>query len=238
MTMVAILSGAGISTDSGIPDYRGPNGLWRRDPEAERLVTYGPYMADPEVRRRSWLMRRDAPVLTAEPNAAHRAIAAYERTGNALRVITQNVDGLHQAAGVPDRKVFELHGTARSVVCTACHARSPMAEALERLDAGDPDPACRACGGILKPATVMFGQRLDPVVLANAMSVAKAAEVFVAVGTSLQVQPAASLAGIAAEHGARLIIVNAEPTPYDPLAAEVVREPIGTALPALLERLP
>ncbi|MFD8012959.1 NAD-dependent deacetylase [Streptomyces sp. NPDC058955] len=237
MTMVAILSGAGISTDSGIPDYRGPNGLWRRDPEAERLVTYGPYMADPEVRRRSWLMRRDAPVLTAEPNAAHRAIAAFERTGHALRVITQNVDGLHQAAGLPDRKVFELHGTVRSVVCTACHARSPMAEALERLEAGEPDPVCRACGGILKPATVMFGQRLDPVVLGHAMSVAKAAEVFIAVGTSLQVQPAASLAGIAAEHGARLIIVNAEPTPYDPLAAEVLREPIGTALPALLDRL-
>ncbi|MFB7939339.1 NAD-dependent deacetylase [Streptomyces sp. NPDC056049] len=237
MTMVAILSGAGISTDSGIPDYRGPNGLWRQDPEAERLVTYGPYMADPDVRRRSWLMRRDAPVLTAEPNAAHLAVAAFARTGHAVRVITQNVDGLHQAAGVPDRKVLELHGTARSVVCTACHARSPMAEALERLDAGDPDPACRACGGILKPATVMFGQRLDPVVLGNAMSVAKAAEVFIAVGTSLQVQPAASLAGIAAEHGARLVVVNAEPTPYDPLAAEVLREPIGTALPALLRRL-
>ncbi len=138
---------------------------------------------------------------------------------------------------MPERKVFELHGSVRSVVCTACHARSPMAEALERLDAGDPDPACRSCGGILKPATVMFGQRLDPVVLADAMSVAKAAEVFVVAGTSLQVQPAASLAGIAAEHGARLIIVNAEPTPYDPLAAEVLREPIGTALPALLERL-
>ncbi len=237
MTMVAILSGAGISTDSGIPDYRGPNGLWRRDPDAERLVTYGPYMADPEVRRRSWLMRRDTSLLTAEPNAAHRAVAAFERTGHALRVITQNVDGLHQAAGVPERKVFELHGTARSVVCTACHARSPMAEALERLEAGDPDPACRACGGILKPATVMFGQRLDPVVLGNARAVAEAAEVFIAVGTSLRVQPAASLAGTAAEHGARLIVVNAEPTPYDPLAAEIVREPIGTALPALLERL-
>ncbi|WP_030762436.1 Sir2 family NAD-dependent protein deacetylase [Streptomyces griseus] len=237
MTMVAILTGAGVSTDSGIPDYRGPQGLWRQDPEAERLVTYGPYMADPEVRRRSWLMRRDAAVLTAEPNAAHRAIAAFDRSGHALRVITQNVDGLHQAAGLPARKVLELHGSARSVVCTACDARSPMAEALERLEAGDPDPACRACGGILKPATVMFGQRLDPVVLGNALSIAEAAEVFVAVGTSLQVQPAASLAGVAAEHGARLIVVNAEPTPYDPLADEVLREPIGTALPALLERL-
>ncbi|MER7516705.1 Sir2 family NAD-dependent protein deacetylase [Streptomyces sp. NPDC126499] len=237
MTMVAIFTGAGISTDSGIPDYRGPNGLWRRDPEAERLVTYGPYMADPEVRRRSWRMRLDGDALNAGPNAAHHAVAAYEKTGNALRVITQNVDGLHQAAGVPERKVLELHGSARSVVCTACHARSAMAEALERVRAGEDDPACRACGGILKPATVMFGQRLDPVVLGQAMSIAKAAEVFVAVGSSLQVQPAASLTGIAAEHGARLVIVNAEPTPYDPLADEVVREPIGTALPALLEKL-
>ncbi|MEU6929581.1 Sir2 family NAD-dependent protein deacetylase [Streptomyces sp. NPDC046385] len=237
MTMVAILSGAGISTDSGIPDYRGPDGLWRRDPEAERLVTYGPYMADPEIRRRSWRMRLDGPVLRAEPNVAHHAIAAFEKSGHALRVVTQNVDGLHQAAGVPERKVLELHGSARSVVCTACHARSSMAEALERVRGGEDDPACLVCGGILKSATVMFGQRLDPKVLGDAMSVAKAAEVFLAVGTSLQVQPAASLAGIAAEHGARLIIVNAEPTPYDPLADEVVREPIGTALPALLERL-
>ncbi|WP_345284081.1 SIR2 family NAD-dependent protein deacylase [Streptomyces gulbargensis] len=237
MTMVAILTGAGVSTDSGIPDYRGPQGLWRKDPEAERLVTYGPYMADPEIRRRSWRMRLDGPVLRARPNAAHLAIAAFERSGHALRVITQNVDGLHQAAGVPDRKVLELHGSARSVVCTACHARSSMEEALDRVRAGEADPPCRTCGGILKSATVMFGQRLDPVLLARAVSVAKAAEVFLAVGTSLQVQPAASLAGMAAEHGARLIVVNAEPTPYDPLAAEVIREPIGTALPALLERL-
>ncbi|WMX44244.1 SIR2 family NAD-dependent protein deacylase [Streptomyces roseicoloratus] len=237
MTMVAILSGAGISTDSGIPDYRGPAGMWRRDPEAERLVTYGPYMADPEIRRRSWRMRLDLSALRAEPNVAHHAVAAYEKTGNALRVITQNVDGLHQAAGVPERKVLELHGSARSVVCTACHARSSMDEALERVTAGEDDPACRTCGGILKAATVMFGQRLDPKVLGDAMSIAKAAQVFVAVGTSLQVQPAASLAGMAAENGARLIIVNAEPTPYDAIADEVVREPIGTALPSLLERL-
>ncbi|MEU8762655.1 Sir2 family NAD-dependent protein deacetylase [Streptomyces sp. NPDC048659] len=237
MAMIAILTGAGVSTDSGIPDYRGPQGVWRTDPEAERLVTYGPYMADPEIRRRSWRMRLEGPVLEAEPNAAHHAIAAFERSGHALRVLTQNVDGLHQAAGVPERKVLELHGTARSVVCTACHARSSAAEALDRVRAGEDDPACRGCGGILKPATVMFGQRLDPVVLANATAIAKAAEVFLAVGSSLQVHPAAALAGIASEHGARLIIVNAEPTPYDPLAAELIREPIGTALPELLERL-
>ncbi|MET7711548.1 Sir2 family NAD-dependent protein deacetylase [Streptomyces sp. NPDC005407] len=238
MTLVAILSGAGISTDSGIPDYRGPKGLWRRDPEAEKLVTYDYYMADPEIRRRSWQMRRDSTTWRAQPNAAHLAVAELDRqSGVAVRVITQNVDGLHQLAGMPERKVLELHGTARTVTCTGCHARSPMAQALERVEAGEEDPPCRACGGILKSATVMFGQRLDPAVLAEAMAIAKASEVFIAVGTSLQVQPAASLAGIAAEHGARLAIVNAEPTPYDELADEIVREPIGTALPALLKRL-
>ncbi|MFJ2089071.1 SIR2 family NAD-dependent protein deacylase [Streptomyces sp. NPDC087901] len=237
MTLVAILSGAGISTDSGIPDYRGPNGLWRKDPEAEKLVRYDLYMADPEIRRRSWQMRRTSATWNAEPNPAHRAVADLERSGVAVRVITQNVDGLHQAAGLSARKVLELHGTARQVVCTRCHARSTMAEALARVEAGEPDPSCGTCGGILKAATVMFGERLDPVVMGDAMAVAKGCEVFIAVGTTLQVQPAASLAGIAAEHGARLIVMNAEPTPYDALAQETIREPIGTALPALLKRL-
>ncbi|MFE4858588.1 NAD-dependent deacetylase [Streptomyces sp. NPDC056670] len=236
--LVAILSGAGISTDSGIPDYRGPNGLWRRDPEAEKLVTYSSYMADPEIRRRSWLMRRDSPALNAEPNAAHRAIVALERSGVPVRVITQNVDGLQQRAGFPERKILELHGTARAVSCTRCHARSAMAEALSRVTAGEADPACTVCGGILKSATVMFGERLDPEVLAQATAIAKACQIFIAVGTTLQVQPAASLAGIASDGGARLIIVNADPTPYDALADEVVREPIGTALPRLLHELP
>ncbi|MFD0318263.1 SIR2 family NAD-dependent protein deacylase [Streptomyces flavalbus] len=235
--MVALLSGAGISTDSGIPDYRGPNGLWRREPDAEKLVTYDSYMGDPEIRRRSWRMRRRDGALGAEPNAAHRAVAELERAGVPVRVITQNVDGLHQLAGMPARKVLELHGSARSVVCTQCHARSAMVDALARVDAGEDDPACLECGGILKPATVMFGERLDPVVLGDALAISKACQVFVAVGTSLQVQPAAGLAGVAADHGARLIIVNAEPTPYDDLADEVIREPIGTALPALLRRL-
>ncbi|MGW2558769.1 SIR2 family NAD-dependent protein deacylase [Streptomyces sp. NPDC001514] len=235
--LVTILSGAGISTDSGIPDYRGPNGLWRRDPEAEKLVTYEYYMGDPDIRRRSWQMRRKNRTLKAEPNAAHRAVAELERAGVPVRVITQNVDGLHQLAGMPARKVLELHGTARSIVCTKCHAKAPMEDALARVEAGEEDPPCLECGGILKSATVMFGERLDPVVLGEAMGIAKASEVFIAVGSSLQVQPAASLAGIAADSGARLIVVNAEPTPYDDRAAEVIREPIGTALPALLHRI-
>ncbi|MET8167536.1 Sir2 family NAD-dependent protein deacetylase [Streptomyces sp. NPDC005329] len=235
--LVAILSGAGVSTDSGIPDYRGPNGVWRKDPEAEKLVTYEYYMRDPEIRRRSWQMRRKTRALRAEPNAAHRAVAELERSGVPVRVITQNVDGLHQLAGMPVRKVLELHGTVRSVVCTRCHARGPMEDALARVEAGDEDPACLTCGGILKSATVMFGERLDPMVLGEAVAVTKACQVFVAVGTSLQVQPAAGLAGVAADHGARLVIVNAEPTPYDEIADDIVREPIGTALPKLLREL-
>ncbi|MFH8798867.1 SIR2 family NAD-dependent protein deacylase [Streptomyces sp. NPDC017936] len=235
--LVALLSGAGISTDSGIPDYRGPNGLWRRDPEAEKLVTYEHYMGDPEIRRRSWRMRRETHALGAEPNAAHRAVAELERSGVPVRVITQNVDGLHQLAGMPARKVIELHGTARSVVCTKCHARGPVEDALARVAAGEEDPPCLGCGGVLKAATVMFGERLDPVVLGEALAISKACQVFIAVGSSLQVQPAAGLAGVAADHGARLVVVNAEPTPYDGIADEVVREPIGTALPRLLEEL-
>jgi NAD-dependent deacetylase len=235
--LVAILSGAGISTDSGIPDYRGPNGLWQRDPEAQKLVTYEYYMADPEIRRRSWQMRRKNRTLHAEPNAAHRAVAGLERAGVPVRVITQNVDGLHQLAGMPARKVLELHGTARTVVCTGCQAKAPMEDALARVAAGEEDPPCLECGGILKSATVMFGERLDPAVLGEAIAITKACQVFIAVGTSLQVQPAAGLAGLAADHGARLIIVNAEPTPYDDQADEVVRKPIGTALPELLGKI-
>ncbi|MER6834208.1 NAD-dependent deacylase [Streptomyces cellulosae] len=235
--LVALLTGAGVSTDSGIPDYRGPAGLWRRDPDAEKLVTYEYYMADPEIRRRSWRMRQKHFAALPEPNAAHRAVAELERSGTAVRVITQNVDGLHQLGGMPDRKVLELHGTARAVVCTECHARTPMEDALARLAAGEDDPPCVDCGGVLKPATVMFGEALDPMVLGEAVAITKACTLFVAAGTSLQVHPAAGLAQVAVDHGARLIVVNAEPTPYDDLADEVVREPIGTSLPALLRRI-
>lgn len=235
--LVALLTGAGISTDSGIPDYRGPNGLWRKDPEAEKLVTYEYYMGDPEIRRRSWQLRRQTQALQAEPNAAHRAVVELERSGVPVRVITQNVDGLHQLAGLPARKVLELHGTAREFTCTRCHASGPMADAIARVEAGEDDPGCLVCGGILKSATVYFGEQLDPVVLGEAAAVTKACQVFIAVGSTLQVHPAAGLAGVAVDHGARLVIVNAEATPYDELAEEVVREPIGTALPRSLRGL-
>ncbi|WP_441245619.1 SIR2 family NAD-dependent protein deacylase [Kitasatospora sp. McL0602] len=235
--LIAVLTGAGISTDSGISDYRGPQGLWERDPEAQKLVTYEYYVAEPEIRRRAWLMRRDAGALRAEPNSGHLALVELERSGLPVRVLTQNVDGLHQKAGLPERKVFELHGTAQQVEYLRCHARSGMAEALDRVAAGEPDPACLVCGGVLKPATVMFGELLDPVVLDRARAVAVACDLFVAVGSTLQVHPAAGLVDIAVAGGARLVVVNASPTPYDALAEEVVREPIGTALPALVRRI-
>jgi NAD-dependent deacetylase len=230
---LTVLTGAGISTASGIPDYRGPNGLWRRDPEHEKLVTYDYYVADPEIRRRSWLSRAGSPAWTAEPNAAHRALAAVSDAW----IITQNVDRLHQRAGTHSERIVELHGNMFDAVCIGCGARGTTREVIARVEAGDPDPRCETCGGILQPATVMFGQRLDPRILDHAFSVTAQAEVFLAIGTSLQVHPAASLVDIAADAGARVVIVNAEPTPYDRLASEVIREPIAEAVPRLLRTL-
>jgi NAD-dependent deacetylase len=234
---VAVLTGAGISTDSGIPDFRGPQGIWTKNPGAERLSTYQVYVSDPAVRRRSWLARRDNPAWHAQPNRAHTALADLARSGLVTDVITQNIDGLHQKAGTPRDRVIELHGTMFSVVCVSCGDRSPMAGALARVEAGDEDPGCTRCGGILKSATVMFGQPLDPDVLARAGRAATACDVFLAVGSTLTVEPAASLCGLAVGAGAALVIVNRDPTPYDPIAAEVVRDPIGEAVPRIAGQL-
>jgi len=230
---IVALTGAGISTSSGIPDYRGPQGLWRQDPDHEKLVTFEYYVSDPDIRRRSWLFRRDNPAWTASPNAAHRALAERADT----LVITQNVDGLHQRAGLPGDRVLELHGNMYRAVCLSCGAPSTTREAIERVLAGEDDPRCVLCGGILKTGTVMFGEALDAVVLNRAVSEAQQADVFLAIGTSLRVQPAASLVDLAAQSGARVIVVNAEPTPYDQLAERVVREPIDAAVPLLLAEL-
>jgi NAD-dependent deacetylase len=228
---ICVLTGAGISTDSGIPDYRGPNGVWTRDPDAEKLVTLSYYVRDPEIRRKAWRMRRDtAP--DARPNAGHAALADLQRQGRLRALLTQNVDGLHQAAG--SAGVLELHGTVHQVQCLSCGARTPMADALARVDAGDPDPACLVCGGVLKSATVSFGQALDADVIDAAARAAADCDVFLAVGTSLGVHPAAGLVEVAAAAGARVVIVNAEPTPYDGIADLVVREPISEVLPRLL----
>ncbi|MDP5182420.1 NAD-dependent deacylase [Blastococcus sp. BMG 814] len=231
---VTVLSGAGISTDSGIPDYRGPNGVWTRDPDAEKLVTLSYYVADPDIRRRAWLMRRDMGALDVRPNAGHAALVDLERQGRLRALVTQNVDGLHQAAGSDPARVVEIHGTVHDVECLGCRARTAMQEALDRVAAGEPDPPCHACGGILKSATISFGQLLDPDVIDAAVAAARDCDLLLAVGTSLQVHPAAGLVDVAVRHGARVVVVNAEPTPYDDVADLVVREPIGTALPRLV----
>jgi NAD-dependent deacetylase len=229
---ISVLTGAGISTDSGIPDYRGPEGAWTRDPDAEKLVTLSYYLADPAIRRRSWLMRQAMQDADPQPNAGHLALVELERQGRLRALITQNIDGLHQAAG--SALVLEIHGTVNGVVCTSCGDRTSMRSALDRVAAGDPDPACLVCGGILKSATVYFGELLDERVLEASTAAAADCDVFLAVGTSLQVWPAAGLADLAVRAGARLVVVNAEPTPYDDVADLVVRDPIGTALPRLV----
>lgn len=230
---VVVLTGAGISTDSGIPDFRGPQGLWTRDPEAEKLSSIEHYLADPEIRRRVWQARRDHPAWSAEPNAAHRAIAGLERSGIGAWVITQNTDGLHQKAGTPPGKVLELHGSTFGVICTGCGDRTEMTDAVARLDAGESDPDCRRCGSILKASTVLFGEPLDQDVLEQSANRAAGCDLFLAVGSTLTVEPAASLCGIAAAAGAVLVVVNRDPTPYDDVATAVIREPIGTAVPRI-----
>jgi NAD-dependent deacetylase len=231
VSRVAVLTGAGISTDSGIPDYRGPNGVWTRDPAAADLFTYTNFMSDPAVRARFWRTYLGHPAWDAQPNAAHRALADLERNGSAVRILTQNIDGLHQKAGSTPRKVLELHGSMREVVCTACRIRTPTVDTLARVEAGNPDPPCTACGGTLKLAVVLFGEHLDANTVALAEKIAQACQLILAVGSSLQVEPAASLCTVAVNAGARLVIINRDPTPYDDLATGVVREPIGAALP-------
>jgi NAD-dependent deacetylase len=230
--VITVLTGAGISTESGIPDYRGPNGLWTRDPSAMRMMQIDVYVADADVRRRAWLERMHHPAWTAEPNAGHRALVDLERGGGLRSLITQNIDGLHQIAGSTD--VLELHGTIRRCRCLDCGHETPMQQQLDRVRNGDADPRCERCGGIQRSATVAFGQSLDPAVLAAAFEAAAACDEFWSVGTSLTVHPAAQLAGVAKEHGARLVIVNAQPTPYDDVADDVIRDPIGQALPRLV----
>jgi NAD-dependent deacetylase len=231
---ITVLTGAGISTDSGIPDFRGPQGVWTRDPEAEKLSTLHHYVHDPAIRRRAWRERRDHPAWDARPNAAHAALVDLERQGRLRALVTQNIDGLHQLAGSSPGLVLEVHGTMREVACLACGERTTMRSALDRVDAGEPDPACLTCGGILKSATISFGQALDAAVVEAAAEAAAGCDVFLAVGTSLTVHPAAGLVDLAAAQGARVVVVNAEPTPYDRTADLVVREPIGTALPRLV----
>ncbi|MCA1657342.1 MAG: Sir2 family NAD-dependent protein deacetylase, partial [Actinobacteria bacterium] len=219
---VTVLCGAGLSTDSGIPDFRGPNGVWTRNPAAQQMFTLQNYLADPAVRRQAWQNRRDHPAWTARPNAAHHALVDLERAGRLRAIVTQNIDGLQQQAGSSPDRVIEIHGTLREVQCLRCADRMPMLDVLARVDAGEADPPCLRCGGVLKSATISFGQALVPEVLAAAVAAAQDCDLFIAVGSSLSVQPAAGLAEVAHASGARVAIVNAQPTPYDDLADVVL----------------
>lgn len=230
---IAVLTGAGISTDSGIPDFRGPDGLWTRDPAAERASRLSAYLGDPEVRRRSWQARLRSPLAAAAPNAGHEALVHLEARGKLHTLVTQNTDGLHLAAGTSPERLVEIHGNGREVVCWTCGERGPMARAVERVAAGEEDPPCRTCGGILKSAAILFEQSLVRTDIVRAEQAASSCEVLLAVGTTLAVYPAAGMVPIASRAGARIVILNAEPTELDHLADLVIRAPIGEALPAI-----
>src|ERR687893_2525922 len=234
---VVVLTGAGISTDSGIPDFRGPNGVWTRNPEAEKRATLQPYTSAPAARRKAWLDRLDHQAWVAEPNDGHRALVTLERRGKLDTLITQNVDGLHQAAGNDPARVVEVHGTIRQVMCMSCDERTPMREALDRVRAGEADPPCRTCGGILKSATISFGQPLNEADMRRAHEAAESCDVFLAIGTSLTVYPVAYLPAVAAGAGAKVVVMNAEPTRYDAAADVVIRTPLGGALSEIVARV-
>ncbi len=232
---VVVLTGAGISTDSGIPDFRGPNGLWTKDPQAEKLATIDHYLSDRAIRATAWQRRLDTLSTTYEPNEGHRALVRLEERGVLDTLITQNVDGLHLAAGTSRERLVEIHGTTREVMCLDCDDRAPIEAALDRVRAGEPDPPCRSCGGILKAATISFGQGLVADDLARADAAARRADLMLAVGTTLGVYPIANVVPLAKMNGAPVIIVNGGPTEMDDLADVRLEGSISDLLPALVD---
>ena len=227
---VTVLTGAGISTDSGIPDFRGPQGLWTRNPAAQRMSSLPDYVADPAIRRQAWRSRLEHPAWTAQPNGGHEALVDLERSGRLRALLTQNIDELHQRAGQSPALVVEVHGSMRRVMCWTCGRRAPMEEALARVRAGEDDPHCLDCGGILKSDTISFGQALVPEIIDRALASACEADLLIAIGTTLQVQPVAGMVPLAARSGAAIVIVNDQPTAMDDLADVVIRAPIGGVL--------
>src|SRR6266851_7087648 len=231
---IVALTGAGISTDSGIPDFRGPQGVWTKNPLAEKMSNLHYYLADPQVRKASWQNRLGSPAWSAQPNPGHLSLVGLERAGKLHALITQNIDELHQIAGNSPERVIEVHGTMRRFMCWGCGMRGPMQRVLERVRAGEDDPRCRDCGGILKSDTISFGQQLVPEVIERALRSAGDADLFLAVGTSLQVYPVAGALDIARSAGAKIVIVNAQPTPFDGIAEAVFHESISEVLPAII----
>jgi NAD-dependent deacetylase len=231
---VVVLTGAGISTDSGIPDFRGPNGLWTKNPAAEKASDIRFYLDDPEVRVGAWQNRLTTPAWTADPNRGHDAIVELERRGQLHAIVTQNIDGLHQKAGNDPDKVIEVHGTVWFTRCWDCDDRRAMAEALDRVRSGEADPPCRVCGGIIKSDTISFGQALVPEVIERAMTVSDECDVILAVGSTLRVFPVANCVPRAKAGGARVIIVNGAETAMDRYADWLLVGQIGEILPAMV----
>lgn len=230
---ISVLTGAGISTDSGIPDYRGPNGVWTKNPAAERRSTIDDYLTDPEIRVVAWQIRLESEMWAARPNPGHLAVTELDRQGRLHTLVTQNIDGLHADAGVSPERMVEIHGTVHDVECVACGARGPMGATLDRVRAGERDPECAECGGTLKSATIMFGQALVPESLERAQTAAVEGDVLVAAGTSLNVYPVAAMVPLALKVGRPVVIVNAEPTPFDEDATVVLRGSTSVVLPVL-----
>ncbi|MEM9200836.1 MAG: Sir2 family NAD-dependent protein deacetylase [Actinomycetota bacterium] len=234
-TAVTVLTGAGISTDSGIPDFRGPNGLWTKDPAAEKASNISHYVRDPEVRKTNWARRASGELwANVEPNRGHDALVELERRGKLHTLITQNVDELHQRAGTSPDKVVEIHGTTRKVGCLECEYRDDMEVALDRVRAGEADPSCPLCGGILKSATISFGQNLVADDLQRAQQAAAECDLYLAVGTSLAVFPINETVKIAHHSGAKIVILNGEPTHFDPIADVVLHAGISETLPLIV----
>ena len=236
---IVVLTGAGISTDSGIPDFRGPQGVWTKDPKAEKMATLQAYLGDPEVRERAWQTRLRSSTWEARPNPGHFSIVALQERGQLHGLITQNVDGLHQRAGVRDDLVIEVHGTMHWTRCWTCQERLPMADALRRVAAGETDPDCLACRqsgrhGILKSDTISFGQSLVPEVIDRAFEAARTCDLLIAVGSTLQVYPVAGVVPEARRAGATVVIVNAQETGMDDQAHVILRGSIGEILPRAL----
>lgn len=236
---ITVITGAGISTDSGIPDFRGKNGLWTRNPAAEKASTLSVYLGDPEVRRASWQARvRNLLESSFAPNTNHMALVEFERQGRLRAVVTQNVDGLHEAAGHAEGMVIAVHGTWAYSRCWSCGDRLPMKQTLDRVIAGDPDPHCLECGGILKSDTILFEEPLVPHVIDAALTAAEECDVLLAVGTKLSVTPAANVVPRARASGARVVIINDEPTDGDRYAHAIVRGSIGDFLPFMTSSPP
>ena len=232
---ICVLTGAGISTDSGIPDFRGPKGVWTQNPGAERSATIENYVSDALARRRAWQRHLDGGSRTErEPNDGHRALVRLEQRGKLDTLITQNVDGLHAKAGTSEDKLVEIHGTTARVVCLSCDRRWPTAEIVDRVRGGDDDPHCAVCAGILKTATISFGQSLVLRDLERSERAANECDLMLAIGTTLTVTPIAYVVPIAARHGAPVIILNAEATAYDEIATVRVTAGISESLPGIV----